>query len=508
MERLNKIQSETCAAGTTDVSSAEAALLNSNQQSGAIDGNRGLKKDTPSEMHREAHANDSSDAQKGSTHAPTKPRDMPKRKINVRSHRKILGNDNYNPDSTMGCPGIGSHDLGTTKAAEENTSLDEEDADPLGPNNGFMQQLLSSRRFRAATEQTQSPHRRNGGWRRRQKIKSLQVREKRLFAATVYDNHLPDAPSKKIQIGSDEAHNAARLADAQIASLRDCLDAEIRTMTALSKQADAVFDEVAHTSAHLLSTWEQSQLRVARQDGLFINDITSKEKDWERNISIKFDALIIDNEAEISNSKLHAVGAAAVGKDLSLMRKRVQDAQFRRELDNLLRYKWFIALVIRLQRRTSSVFTSVPHSCVLFLLAARHLFGLGEDLSVPLFYQLVEKYIDPSDQRDVIVHRTLQAFREALQISGEDYLDYLESKEIQPCPELMSHVRELREESRIAPPSNISRDAFIHSHRNAILSNHKKSMITVPPEDMFRRGLIASIDSLREGDEEEEEFDE
>jgi hypothetical protein len=509
LERLNKIEGGACGVATDVLS--QFTHPSAMQQGGGIDGSKGVKFDTTSGIHEVGvNASDSSGAQNDAARGPAKPRDMPKSKNNARSHRKILvkenDNNNDHPDSAADSPGI---DAGTSKAVAENNPLPNEDVDPLGPNNVFMQQLMSSRRFRVATERAQSPRRRNVGWSRRQKNKSMKMREKRLFAATVYENHLGDVPSRKIQIGSDEAHDAAHLAETQIAPLRDCLDAEIRTMIALSKQADAVFDEVAETSAHLLSMWEQSQLRVARQDGLFINDITSKEEDWERNISIKFDALSIGNESKISKAALLAVGDAAVGKDLSLMRKRVQDAQFRRELDNLLKYKWFVALVIRLQRRTSSVFTSVPQSCVMFLLAARHVFGLGEDMSVPLFYQLVEKYINPNDQRDVIVHRTLQAFREVLQISGEAYLDYLESKEIQPCPELTSCVRELRKEA--SSPSNGSRDTYRHSHRNAMLSNYKESNISAPPQGMFRRTRLASIDSLEEGmeegEEEEEDFD-
>ncbi len=68
----------------------------------------------------------------------------------------------------------------------------------------------------------------------------------------------------------------------------------------------------------------------------------------------------------------------------------------------------------------------------------------GLVLTEEAFFIIVEKTIDPEEHRQLIFHRVLKFTREAVGIGPEAFMRYLEERDIQPCPELLTQIRQMK----------------------------------------------------------------
>lgn len=206
-----------------------------------------------------------------------------------------------------------------------------------------------------------------------------------------------------------------------------------------SKRVSEAVQQAQKGSEDFICSWEKSSDRVLRTNHFFGHTLECKEKDWERDIKLKYDCFVMqgqDRGGEKLGVNFHV--------DMYYMRNRIKDSYFEIKMENLLNNKWFVVLVLKLREKVETVFTPIPESCFKFLLAVKELFVLGQSLTKEVFYTILEATVIAEDHKDIIIHRTLKTVRDVLQIAPDQFLFYLEKREIQPCPELLSQVRQHR----------------------------------------------------------------
>lgn len=128
------------------------------------------------------------------------------------------------------------------------------------------------------------------------------------------------------------------------------------------------------------------------------------------------------------------------------MEARSHKRLYQLALDNLRMNTWLLNIISRLKGQYKKAKNSVPACCFRFLAVVKNIAMLGWDLDRDIFYYIVERTItSPKEEHcHPMVYRTLKAARDAVRIGPEAYLKYLEDREIPACPELLVHIRELR----------------------------------------------------------------
>jgi hypothetical protein len=214
-----------------------------------------------------------------------------------------------------------------------------------------------------------------------------------------------------------------------------------RQMKDMQNRVNDAVVKADHTSENFVVSLENMSHKLDQKNKFFQHNLTVKETDWEENIQFKNDCLLLDGE-DPSLGKL--------GKnfytDMQSMRNRIKSLEFNTEMNNLLREKWYIIMVVKFKEKLETMFTPVPKSCFKFLLALKQVLLLGQALSNHVFYSILENTVLHEDHKDVVLHRTVSSVRDVLHIKPDTFLEYLEKKEIQPCPELLTQVRQFRKQ--------------------------------------------------------------
>jgi hypothetical protein len=233
------------------------------------------------------------------------------------------------------------------------------------------------------------------------------------------------------------------------------------------KRVETAVERADESGNAFVTSWENQTEKVAKATKLFQHSLDCKETDWTEDIKVKYDCFAMKGQDD-------ARGKLGVNfhVDMNNMRARVKEAYFQLKMENLLKAKWFIVILVKLKEKIETVFTPIPMSCFKFLLAMKEIFILGQEVTKPVFFALMEATIAHDDHRDVVVHRTLKSIRDVLHIHPDTFLEYLERKEIQPSPELLSQVRAYRKkmvnESKLKGLS-----ASITSGKASMLSHNK-----------------------------------
>jgi hypothetical protein len=225
----------------------------------------------------------------------------------------------------------------------------------------------------------------------------------------------------------------------QVALIRKQHADRKRLLNDMVKRASAVASRADEGGDKFVTSWEKQTDQLVKINRYFQFGLENKEKDWADDIKIKYDCFLTSG----TDDKYGKLGVN-FQVDMVSMRHRIKDKRFEIQCENLLKHKWFVILVVKLREKIETVFTPIPMSCFKFLLAVKEVVVLGSELTKSVFFTLVESTIEPDDHRDVVVHRTLKSIRDVLNIQADTFLEYLEKKEIQPSPELLSQVRSLR----------------------------------------------------------------
>eukprot|EP01034_Spumella_vulgaris_P036924 gene36924-45551_t len=131
-----------------------------------------------------------------------------------------------------------------------------------------------------------------------------------------------------------------------------------------------------------------------------------------------------------------------VAKDIQYMRKNAALNSQLKIMSRLLATKWFCTIVAKTRDYMKRMNNNIPICCLKFLTIFQYLLSYDYPLTVDLFYRVLEStVVIKEDYIRNIVHVVIKAARDALKISPQDFLAYLEGRNIQPCPELLNQIR-------------------------------------------------------------------
>lgn len=131
-----------------------------------------------------------------------------------------------------------------------------------------------------------------------------------------------------------------------------------------------------------------------------------------------------------------------MGYDLRYMKSKADQDQYQTYIRRLLAARWFIFSVNKVKGEMKRISMIVPQSCYIFLAVYQEVVMLGYENNQLIFYRILEKTITVKDDyRKTVVHVVLSAARGAVHISADAFLEYLNSREIEPPTELIQEIR-------------------------------------------------------------------
>ena len=199
-------------------------------------------------------------------------------------------------------------------------------------------------------------------------------------------------------------------------------------------------DRVRVDGSRLLSRMEEFQESSQLQACLTKSTFFSKEFHRPEIIAAKFEALLALHRKEESL----VVTAIHATDDMRAIEKAARRIHYKKQMGNLLGYHWFNVCITKLQDGAVRKRQPVLMSCLRFTGVLKCLFMSGQALTPKLFYLIMEKTVSERDHIHLPVYKMLKYAMDAVDISVESFLSYLESRDIQPCAEHLAHVRKLR----------------------------------------------------------------
>mmetsp|Transcript_18837 Transcript_18837/g.31760 ORF Transcript_18837/g.31760 Transcript_18837/m.31760 type:complete len:346 (-) Transcript_18837:428-1465(-) len=129
-------------------------------------------------------------------------------------------------------------------------------------------------------------------------------------------------------------------------------------------------------------------------------------------------------------------------RDIRHMRSVAAKRIFERRMNRVVQQRWLVTAVVKVRDHLKRMNNQAPLCCLRIIVILQHIVMEGFHFTQDIFYRLMEEVIlDPEDHLKGIVHSLVTILREALDIEPSEFLTYLETKEIQPNPELMNQVR-------------------------------------------------------------------
>jgi hypothetical protein len=212
----------------------------------------------------------------------------------------------------------------------------------------------------------------------------------------------------------------------------------------LKTQQDHTFATITRaevTSEHLVNIWEEFS-NVDSHEYQKMNAIMN-QKEFNRTTFIKtlHECFLMDG----SDRKLGKLGSTLM-VDLMSMKRKAKHRIYCQKMESLSKAVWFTIIITKLKEHAKKSFQRIP-ICLYKLLAVIHILLMYNwTISQEIFWILLDKTMDPADHKEIIVHRTIKAIREYVKISPEAFMSYLESHGIQPCTELLSQIREMKQQ--------------------------------------------------------------
>jgi hypothetical protein len=148
--------------------------------------------------------------------------------------------------------------------------------------------------------------------------------------------------------------------------------------------------------------------------------------------------------------------------DIASMKRRVSHSIYCKKMDFVCASMWFVTLLTRMRDHCRRTNHPLPQSCFKFLGALYLIIQYGYDITQAIFYDILEQTVLDQDHKEIVVHRALRAVREHILIDAETFLEYLNSRSIQPCSELLAQVREMRVQKTRAERAAHIKNAIDH----------------------------------------------
>ena len=191
-------------------------------------------------------------------------------------------------------------------------------------------------------------------------------------------------------------------------------------------------------------------------------------------LQLKFDSLI-KRETEAPEARNIR---KTVREDMKSIDDVVGHKHYLRCMENIVKTPWFSVCISKLQEAANRKGQPIPLSCLKFLGVLKCLFMVGRDLTPELFYYVMERTVAKEDHIHLVVYKTLKYAMDAVRISPDSFLDYLEEHDIQPCAEHLALIRRLRKQRLI--PRTIS-------NTHSSLSNHSFTTTKLRYDDIQQR---------------------
>jgi hypothetical protein len=223
-------------------------------------------------------------------------------------------------------------------------------------------------------------------------------------------------------------------------------DSTNRKMTRAQELAQSKIARCNDANKMLLQRWEEFHTKtlIQRDDAVYLcNDrqFYNHEQLWH--MARCFEMEDNNNNTELSSSSRRPLGHS-VAYDMKHARAAASRRIHAERLARLLDTQWFSRIVMRFKEFAARMHNMVPASCVRFLSVFQHLIMLGfkDFISADVFYTVLESTVtSKEDHRKQIVHIVLKAVRDVVNITTIMFIKYLESKDIQPPPDLVNQLR-------------------------------------------------------------------
>lgn len=130
--------------------------------------------------------------------------------------------------------------------------------------------------------------------------------------------------------------------------------------------------------------------------------------------------------------------------DMKVMARQTKAIESFSKNANLITPKWFPSFSKTIKELISraAVLDPIPLSCWKLLTVVQKIVMKGYTFTQYRFYAVLEATIEDVEVlRKVNVHKILKALRDCCGLRSEDFLKYHELRGIQPCPELVAHIK-------------------------------------------------------------------
>lgn len=278
---------------------------------------------------------------------------------------------------------------------------------------------------------------------------------------------------------------------------------DTKKLSARQAVATQMTDAAIKSANRVFSTWQsfcKEQHDASETLTELCGDISFRNS---IDLRAKIESFTIDGDTSCS-------AVSSTKKTLHKLEQSAKNRIWRDSMELLLDSSWFVNFVSKLREGTKRLSTPIPTGSLKFLVVTKYIIVFGWKLDASLFYRIMELCVtDLDEHRKLIVHKILKAARDEVGISSESFLAYLESKNIQPCPELLSQIRAVKSKrhrhsrinSTIRPPT--LGQEFILS------SNNSGSLVAVTSATVTPRGGIGyngGFSSLLEGPENDDDL--
>lgn len=194
-----------------------------------------------------------------------------------------------------------------------------------------------------------------------------------------------------------------------------------RKQKAFMTRSEDVYEKLQSFDSQVASEAEKVKLNFDDLEIQYDSTMKIKSEAWDRNKRFK-----------------------SALTDMKVMARQTKAIESFTKNANLIAPKWFSSFsrTIKELINRAAVLDPIPLSCYQLLTVVQKVTMKGLDLTKERFYTMLEASIsDKGLLRKVNVHKVLKALRDCVGIRSEEFLRYHEQREIQPCPELVAHIK-------------------------------------------------------------------
>lgn len=155
---------------------------------------------------------------------------------------------------------------------------------------------------------------------------------------------------------------------------------------------------------------------------------------------------LVEAKTSALDDSSFATTSSNIHRDMKFLKEHTKAYVDAKKFTAISKYNWFIIALLRLRdylKRMNNNNNALPPSCVKCLVIMEQLIGLDFVINKHVFYSILlsTKIFQKDDFRKNIVHQIIDAIREGLDISAEEFVKFLEQNDFQVPPELMNQVR-------------------------------------------------------------------